>query len=136
MGELKTKETENSVTEFIEAIEGEQKKRDAYQLVKLFKAATGYEPKMWGPSMIGFGRYHYRYTSGHEGNAPLASFSPRKSKISLYLDTEKEELLDKFGKHTKGKACVYINKVADIDVAVLKELVMHTVEKYQRLYPE
>ena len=84
---------------------------------------------MWGPSIIGFGSYHYKYPTGHEGDAPLVGFSPRKAKISLYFatgDTEREQLLEKFGKHTSGKACVYINKIDDIDVNILKDLI-HTI---------
>lgn len=136
MYELKTKETDNSVIEFIESVENEKKKADAYQLLQIFEEVTGYEAKMWGPSIIGFGRYHYKYASGHEGDAPLAGFSPRKAKISLYLSYESEErekLLENFGKHTKGKACIYVNKLADIDTDVLKELIRHSVETYQKL---
>lgn len=93
---------------------------------------------MWGPSIIGFGKYHYKYDSGHEGDAPLVGFSPRKAKISLYFatgDTEREHLLEKFGKHTTGKSCVYINKVADIDEEVLKELIKQSVLFLQERYP-
>ena len=91
---------------------------------------------MWGPSIIGFGSYHYKYESGHEGDAPLVGFSPRKAKISFYLDCEREEILKKLGKHTKGKACIYVNKLADIHIDVLKELISYTAEKYQTLYPK
>ena len=93
---------------------------------------------MWGPSIIGFGSYHYKYASGHEGDAPLVGFSPRKAKISLYLayeSEEREKLLESFGKYTKSKACIYVNKLADIDTNVLKDLIIHTVETYQNLYP-
>ncbi|WP_078554444.1 DUF1801 domain-containing protein [Bacillus alkalicellulosilyticus] len=138
MYEPKTKETDNSVTEFIEHVENEKKKEDAYQLVEIFEEVTGYVAKMWGPSIIGFGSYHYKYASGHEGDAPLVGFSPRKAKISLYLSYESDErdtLLENFGKHTKGKSCIYVNKLADIDINVLKKLILHTVETYQNLYP-
>ncbi|WP_394234050.1 DUF1801 domain-containing protein [Niallia oryzisoli] len=138
MYEPKTKETDNSVIEFIECVENEKKKADAYQLLEIFEEVTGYKAKMWGPSIIGFGSYHYKYASGHEGDAPLAGFSPRKAKISLYLayeSKEREELLESFGKHTKGKACIYVNKLADIDINVLKDLIKHSVETYQNLYP-
>ncbi|PIC56487.1 hypothetical protein CSV80_14680 [Sporosarcina sp. P12(2017)] len=138
MNEPKMKENENSVTDFIESVESEKKKADAYQLLAIFEEVTGYKAKMWGPSIIGFGSYHYKYESGREGDAPLVGFSPRKAKISLYLDYESEErekLLENFGKHTKSKACIYVNKLADIDANVLKDLIKHTVEKYQSLYP-
>ncbi len=136
--ELKTKETENSVIEFIESVESERKREDAYQLLDIFTETTGFPAKMWGPSIIGFGSYHYKYASGHEGDAPLVGFSPRKAKISLYFapgDTAREELLKDFGKHTTGKACVYINKIADIDVEVLKELITQSVRFLQETYP-
>lgn len=139
MYELKTKETDHSVIEFIERVENPKKKADAYRLLDLFTEITGFEAKMWGPSIIGFGSYHYKYESGHEGDAPLVGFSPRKAKISLYFttgDTEREELLQRFGKHTAGAACVYINKVADIDEEVLKELILSSIKFLLETYPE
>ena len=137
MYELKTKETDSSVIEFIENIEGLKKRQDAYTLLDIFTETTGYEAKMWGPSIIGFGAYHYKYESGHEGDAPLVGFSPRKAKISLYFapgDTKREEWLKDFGKHTTGKACVYINKVADIDVDILKALIIQSVKFLRETY--
>lgn len=139
MSEPKMKETDASVTDFIENVESEKKKADAYRLLEIFKEVTGYDAKMWGPSIIGFGSYHYKYASGREGDAPLVGFSPRKAKISLYLayeGEEREKLLEGFGKHTKSKACIYVNKLADIDTNVLKVLIKHTVETYQNLYPK
>ncbi|MGM8364941.1 DUF1801 domain-containing protein [Virgibacillus sp. W0181] len=139
MYELKTKENDNSVIEFIEQVESPRKREDAYKLLDIFTETTGYKAKMWGPSIIGFGSYHYKYASGHEGDAPLVGFSPRKAKISLYFatgDTVREDLLKEFGKHTTGKACVYINKMADIDVDVLKKLIEHSVAFLRRTYPE
>ncbi|MGD6774013.1 DUF1801 domain-containing protein [Sutcliffiella horikoshii] len=136
--ELKTKETDNSVIEFIETVESPKKREDAYRLLEIFTETTGYEAKMWGPSIIGFGSYHYKYPTGHEGDFMLVGFSPRKAKISLYFatgDSKREELLQKFGKHTTGKACVYINKVADIDVKVLKDLIRQSVKFLQEMYP-
>lgn len=136
--ELKTKETDNSVIEFIETVESPKKREDAYRLLEIFTETTGYEAKMWGPSIIGFGSYHYKYPTGHEGDFMLVGFSPKKAKISLYFatgDSKREELLQKFGKHTTGKACVYINKVADIDVEVLKELIRQSVTFLQDMYP-
>ncbi len=137
MYELKTKENDNSVIEFIENVDSINKREDAYKLLDIFTETTGHPAKMWGPSIIGFGSYHYKYASGHEGNAPLVGFSPRKAKISLYFatgDTEREELLKDFGKHTTGKACVYINKVADIDVEVLKALINRSIAFLREMY--
>ncbi|WP_371018425.1 DUF1801 domain-containing protein [Pseudalkalibacillus sp. JSM 102089] len=138
MYELKTKETDYSVIEFIESVDHPKKREDGYRLLDLFTETTGYEAKMWGPSIIGFGSYHYKYATGHEGDAPLVGFSPRKAKISLYLaqgEPEREEALERLGKHTTGKACVYVNKLADIDLGVLKELIDQSVDYMQKLYP-
>lgn len=138
MYELKTKENDHSVISFIESVESPKKRDDAYKLLDIFTDTTGYQAKMWGPSIIGFGSYHYKYESGHEGDAPLVGFSPRKAKISLYFatgDTEREALLKDFGKHTSGKACVYINKVDDIDTEVLKALIHQSVAFLKERYP-
>ncbi|ENQ3077386.1 DUF1801 domain-containing protein [Bacillus cereus] len=138
MYKLKTTETTNSVIEFIESVESPKKRESAYQLLDIFTETTGYTAKMWGPSIIGFGTYHYKYESGHEGDAPLVSFSPRKAKISLYFatgDPKREELLKNFGKYTSGKSCVYINKVADIDITVLKALIEQSVSFLEETYP-
>lgn len=139
MYELKTKQNDNSVIEFIEKVDSPKKREDAYQLLDIFTETTGYEAKMWGPSIIGFGSYHYKYESGHEGDAPLVGFSPRKAKISLYLSacaTKRESLLNELGKHTTGKSCVYINKLVDIDVSVLKELIEKSVTFLRETYPD
>ncbi|PIC65039.1 hypothetical protein CSV79_03660 [Sporosarcina sp. P13] len=138
MYELKTKQNDNNVIEFIENVDNPKKREDAFRLLDIFTDTTGYEAKMWGASIIGFGSYHYVYKTGHEGDAPLVGFSPRKAKISLYFatgDSEREQLLERFGKHTSGKACVYINKVADIDVDVLQELIQQSVTFLEKLYP-
>ncbi|WP_144480204.1 DUF1801 domain-containing protein [Cytobacillus oceanisediminis] len=138
MYELKIKENDHSVISFIESVESPKKRDDAYKLLDIFTDTTGYQAKMWGPSIIGFGSYHYKYESGHEGDAPLVGFSPRKAKISLYFatgDTEREALLRDFGKHTSGKACVYINKVDDIDTEVLKALIHQSVVFLKERYP-
>ncbi|AIQ57554.1 DUF1801 domain-containing protein [Paenibacillus borealis] len=139
MYEQKTKETEHNVTQFIEQIDSPKKREDAYKLLDIFSETTGYPAKMWGPSIIGFGTYHYRYATGHEGDAPLAAYSPRKAKISLYFatgDDKREALLQKLGKHTAGKACVYVNKLDDIDTGVLKELIQQSVEFLRETYGE
>ncbi|MFF3926338.1 DUF1801 domain-containing protein [Paenibacillus lactis] len=138
MYEQKTKETENSVIEFIEQVDNPKKREDAYRLLDIFTETSGFPAKMWGPSIIGFGSYHYRYASGHEGDAPYVGFSPRKAKISLYFapgDEQREELLASFGKYTAGKGCVYINKVADIDEEVLKQLIRQSIDFLKRTYP-
>ncbi|MFV2048975.1 DUF1801 domain-containing protein [Metabacillus sp. YM-086] len=139
MYEQKTKENDKSVIEYIESVESPKKREDAYKLLDIFTDVSGYQAKMWGPSIIGFGKYHYKYPTGHEGDAPLVGFSPRKAKISLYFatgDTEREQLLEKFGKHTSGKACVYINKLADIDTEVLEELITQSINFLRRTYPD
>ncbi|WP_060210105.1 DUF1801 domain-containing protein [Sporosarcina koreensis] len=139
MYEQKTKETDTSVIEFIEAVDNPKKREDAYRLLDIFTETSGYEAKMWGPSIIGFGSYHYVYKTGHEGDAPLVGFSPRKAKVSLYFapgDDEREVLLAKFGKHTTGKACVYINKVNDIDIDVLQQLIKQSITFLKKTYPE
>jgi hypothetical protein len=138
MYELKTKENDSSVIAFIKNIDNPRKREEAYKLLDIFTETTGYQAKMWGTSIIGFGSYHYKYASGHEGDAPLVGFSPRKAKISLYFaagDPEREELLQRLGKHTSGKGCVYINKVADIDIDVLRELIKQSVRFLQNAYP-
>ena len=137
MYQAKTKENEQDVLAFITQVESDKKREDALVLLKIFTETSGHPPKMWGDSIIGFGSYHYKYASGHEGDAPLVGFSPRKAKISLYFatgDTERDELLKNLGKHTSGKACVYINKVADIDVDVLKQLITQSIDFLQECH--
>lgn len=139
MYEQKTKETDADVIEFIESVENPKKKQDAYKLLEIFEETSGYPAKMWGSSIIGFGSYHYVYATGHSGDTPLVGFSPRKAKISLYFatgDPDRGPLLQRFGKHTSGKACVYINKTEDVDLDVLKELITESIKFLQTLYPE
>lgn len=140
MAENKLQETAGNVSKFVEEIEDEKKRQDAHQLIQLFSAETGYEPKMWGANIIGFGRYHYKYASGHEGDAAPIGFSPRKAQISIYLsqpeDKIREEKLSRLGKHKMGKGCLYIKKVSDIDSAVLKELVQDSVSYIKETYPD
>lgn len=138
MYQQKTKETENSVIEFIENVDQAKKREDAYRLLDIFSETTGYPAKMWGSSIIGFGSYHYKYASGHEGDAPLVGFSPRKAKISLYFatgDKERDNLLELLGKHTAGKGCVYINKLADINEDILIALINQSVQFLKETYP-
>ena len=138
MAQNKTIETENSVADFINAVEDTTKKNDAFELVRLMQEQTGFEAKMWGPSIIGFGSYHYKYASGREGDAPLVAFSPRKAAISLYLyasPKKREELLSKFGKHKAEKGCIYVKKLSDIELEILKKMISVSVEHLQELYP-
>lgn len=138
MAKNKTTETESDFTAFIESVPDERKRKDAYQISDIMQSCTGYKPKMWGSGIIGFGSYHYKYTSGHEGDAPLAAFSPRKDAISLYLASNfdrKEELLQQFGKHKAGKGCIYIKKLADINIDILKEMVSASVSWLNEKYP-
>lgn len=135
--ENKTKPTEESVTEFVNSVENEQKRKDSFELIQHMRQITGKEPKMWGPSIIGFGSYHYKYDSGHEGDAPLCGFSPRKSAISLYVFTGAEKhkhLLEGLGKFTMGKACIYVKKLSDIDLNVMENIINETTEFLKEKY--
>jgi hypothetical protein len=135
MAKNKTTETESSVSDFINTIADETKRNDSFRLVELMEGITGYPVKMWGAAIIGFGSGHYKYASGHEGDVPLAAFSPRKAAISLYLSQNfpgRAELLSKFGKHKTGKGCIYVNKLADIDMDVLKQMITVSVDHYKR----
>jgi hypothetical protein len=138
MAKNKTTQTDDSVTEFINKVENEIKRSDSFKLIEIFKSVTGFEPKMWGPSIIGFGSYHYKYESGHEGDAPLTGFSPRKGALVFYLSSQyqdREELLSKLGKHKVSKACVYVRKMADIDIAVLEKMIRNSFDHIAALYP-
>lgn len=138
MAKNKTNETTASVDDFLDTVVDEQKREDSRRIIEIMKKQTKHEPKMWGPSIIGFGSYHYKYDSGHEGDAPLVGFSPRKDAISLYIgydSPERAKLLEKFGKHKGSKGCVYIKKLEDIDTNVLKELIKGTVKHFKEKYP-
>jgi Domain of unknown function (DU1801) len=128
MAELKTRENDARAEDFIDAVPEETKRKDSYVLLDMYKRVTGAEPRMWGESMIGFGKYHYKSErSTQEGDWPLAAFSPRKQNLTLYFmsgfDTFLAEDLAKLGKHKTSKACLYINKLVDVDIAVLEEVV-------------
>lgn len=128
----KTTETEVNVYDFINSfVDIEQKKQDSYQLIDLMKEWSGFEPKMWGPTMIGFGSYHYKYASGHEGDAMLIGFSPRKAEFSLYVSApgnDNKQLLDNLGKFKMGKACIYFKKLADLNIDILEKLSKATIQ--------
>jgi len=135
MIELKTKRNKGDVEAFLNNVPDEKKRRDSFTILELMKKVTGKEPAMWGDSIIGFGSYHYKYASGREGDWFLTGFSPRKQNLTLYIMAgfdEYERLLGKLGKHSIGKSCLYIKKIDDIDVDVLKELVKRSVEHMER----
>ena len=139
MSAAKFKPTGEDVVEFIESIDSKQKQIDSFVLLDLFKEVTGFEPQMWYPNIIGFGTYHYVYDSGREGDTSYLAFSPRKAKFSLYLAThfkDKEKLLAQLGKHTTGKMCIYVNKLADIDLDVLKTMLENSMEHTLSKYPK
>jgi hypothetical protein len=126
MTELKTRVNRASVREFLNAIEDDSKRRDCFEVLKLMKEITREQPKMWGTSIVGFGSYHYRYASGREGDWMITGFSPRKQAITLYIMPgfdRYEELLKKLGRYSTGSSCLYIKRLADVDMKVLKELV-------------
>ncbi|MFP5437951.1 MAG: DUF1801 domain-containing protein [Bacteroidia bacterium] len=126
MPKNKTTETNINVTDFINAyVDNDQKKADSFRLVELMQEWSGFEAKMWGPTIIGFGSYHYKYASGHEGDAPLVGFSPRKAEFSLYVYSptkENEPFLEDLGKFKMGKACIYIKRLSDINIDVLEKI--------------
>ncbi len=127
MADNKTKPTKVSAAAFIDALTDQSRRADAKALVKLMQKAAGEKPKMWGASIIGFGSYHYTYDSGREGDMPAVAFSPRKAATVLYGLSEAEALLEKLGKHTRGKGCLYIKKLADVDQKVLEAMVIKSV---------
>lgn len=138
MAEPKTKATNKSVEEFLQGIEPEQKRRDGLTLLEMFKTITGEKPVMWGPTMVGFGVYHYKSErSRQEGDWLRTGFSPRKQALTLYVLTGESDapLLEKLGKHKTGVGCLYINKLADVDIKILEKLIRHSWEYMERRYP-
>ena len=139
MAENKTKKTDLSVDEFIDAVESETKREDARQIVSLMHEITGDEPKMWGPSIIGFGDLRYVYENGREGDWFKVGFSPRKTNLTLYIMpgfSEYGDLLDTLGKYKTGKSCLYIKRLSDIDEDVLTELIQKSVDHITQKYAE
>lgn len=134
----KTTYTDQDVTAFIHSfVDSEQKKADSFRLIELLKQWSGCDPKMWGPSIIGFGNYHYQYASGHQGDAPVLAFAPRRTALTLYIysDTERSRgLLDRLGKFKKTKGCIYVKKLTDIDLDVLKELCLDSMQFIEKKY--
>jgi hypothetical protein len=134
MAELKTKENSGDVEAFLNGIEDEQKRQDCFTVLELMKKTTKSEPKMWGAGIVGFGNYHYKYDSGREGDWFIAGFSPRKQNLTLYIIPEfsrYDELLAKLGKHKTGKSCLYINKLDDVNLDVLAEMIEKSVDAVQ-----
>jgi hypothetical protein len=132
MAELKTKKTKASVAAFLDQISDEQRRKDCQRILKIMKEATGEQPRMWGSSIVGFGTYRYRYASGHGGEWPIIGFSPRKNDLTLYIMpgfADYTELMAKLGKHKTGKSCLYIKKLDDIELPVLKKLITKSVDK-------
>ena len=135
--ELKTKATSVSVEKFIAALKDTSVQKDCKTIIALMKKATNAKPTMWGPSIIGFGRYHYVYDSGHEGDMCITGFSPRKPYLTLYVmggSPGNKDLLKKLGKHKTGKACLYIKSLNDVDVNVLEKLIKRSVEFVKKKY--
>jgi hypothetical protein len=132
MAEMKTKVNDASVEGFLSKVENEQKRKDCFEIVKIMKQVTKEEPKMWGPAIIGFGSYHYKYESGREGDMPQIAFSPRKQNLTLYIgvgNNSDNPLLKKLGKYTAAKVCLYIKKLADVDRNVLEMLISESFER-------
>ena len=137
MSQNKTRPNTTSATSFLDSVEDEIQRRDSHTLNRIMKGITGEEPVMWGPSIIGFGSYHYKYDSGREGDMMLTGFSPRKQSLSLYIMagfTKYEALLQKLGKHKTGKSCLYIKRLLEINVDVLKELIKASYNHYNHKY--
>lgn len=139
MAENKTKPEKKSVLDFINSVEDETKKKDSLFLLELFKSITKEEAVMWGPSIIGFGEYHYKYASGREGDFLISGFSPRKAALTLYLigcmENEFAPLMEKLGKYKKSVGCIYVKELANIDLDVLKKLIAVSYEFMKAKYP-
>jgi hypothetical protein len=132
VAEAKTKPTKESVTGFLNKITDATRREDCFAVVKIMEEITGSKPQMWGPSIVGFGSYHYKYASGHEGDWPVIAFSPRKQDLTLYLSLNGYEkfgaLMDQLGKHKTGKSCLYIKRLSDIHMPTLKKLIKASVK--------
>ena len=131
MAEPKTKPTKASVKEFLNQIQDKERRDDCFAVAKMMEEITGDKPKMWGPSIVGFGTWHYKYASGREGDWPVTGFSPRKKDLTLYLMmgfAKHTELMQKLGKHSTGKSCLYIKRLSDIHVPTLKKLIKVSVK--------
>ena len=138
--ENKTQTTDADLMEFVASVENDVRRADAYRLIEIHREETGEEPAMYGPSIIGFGSYHYKYESGREGDAPRAGFSPRKAHQVVYLRYDYEDIyadqLEKFGPYKTGKTCLYIKKLADVDETILREMIRDSYEQNKAEYPD
>ena len=137
--EAKTKPTESSVDDFLDAVPDAGRREDARKVRAMMERISGYPARMWGPSIVGFGRYHYRYDSGHEGEAARAGFSPRAKELVIYLVpgfTAHQALMDRLGKYRTGKCCLYVKRLADVDPGVLEQLVADSLAYMREKYPE
>ena len=134
--ELKTKPTNASVEKFLNQVADETRREDCFKVAKIMEEITGEKPKLWGPSIVGFGSYHYKYASGQEGDWPIAAFSPRKKDLTLYLlpgFQEHADLMQQLGKHSTGKSCLYIKRLSDIHVPTLKKLIRESVKRMKEI---
>ena len=135
MAKNKTNETNINVTDFINTyVADEQKKTDSFELIQLMQKWSGFEAKMWGPTIVGFGSYHYKYASGHEGDAPLIAFSTRKAAFSLYVNSQHDqnkELLAQLGKYKIATACIYVKKLSDVDISILEKICRNSLENQE-----
>jgi hypothetical protein len=137
MAELKTKPNKASVDKFLNSVKDERKRKDCFKVLELMKKITKEEPVMWGPSIVGFGSYHYKYESGREGDFFLTGFSPRKQSLTLYIMAgfkRYSEIMKKLGKHKTGSSCLYNNKLEDIDMKILKELITESIKYMKKKY--
>ncbi len=138
MSENKTVPTDKSVQAFLDGVEDDQKREDSWALVQLMQEVTGQPPQMWGGAIIGFGKVHYKYASGREGDTVLVGFSPRKQNLALYSlsgSDEFETLLSKLGKYKRGKGCLYLNRLKEVDMGTLKEMIQRAVEHHRKANP-
>ena len=136
MADMKTVPTEKDVTDFINKVEDSHKKEDCFELLKLMEKVSGFKPKMWGPSIIGFGTYHYKYESGREGDFFLTGFAPRKQNLAIYNTgfSRYEKLAGKLGKFKIGKGCLYVKRLSDIDTTILSEMISKSIDYLKKKY--
>jgi hypothetical protein len=139
MAQNKTQPTAADVEAFLAAIDPPARQADARAVAEIMQRVSGWPPRLWGPSIVGFGTYHYRYDSGREGDGPRIGFSPRKAALTLYIMggfARQQDLMDRLGTHTTGKACLYLKRLSDVDLSVLEELVAESLAHMRRTYPE
>jgi hypothetical protein len=137
MAEIKTKPTDASVDDFLSAVKDEKRRKDCYTVLRIMKQVTRSEPRMWGPSIVGYGTYHYVYASGHTGDWPVAAFSPRKQSLTVYILSgfpKQEALLKKLGPHTKSLACLYFKSLDGVDLDVLKQIIRNSASFVKKKY--